>query len=110
MKATLPLQMAGVFIALLGLIWALFTWWVPSPRNAPFSVFIRDVSGLPKSNVALVGGPEGDKKFPDASGMVIVPAKWDQSIVSVCEQGSWREIMKVKLERSEIISTTITVP
>jgi hypothetical protein len=96
-------------LALLALGWAVISWLVPPPRNTPFTVFIRNAAGSPRTNVAIFG-PDGDKRFPDSSGLVAVPGCWDKSIVSVRDQGTWAELTSVKLVRIESDTVTITIP
>ena len=103
------LEVTAVVLGLLGLIWAVFAWAVAAPRNTPFNVFLKDEKGLPGTDLILVG-PDGDKRLPDASGMVHVPSTWNGSVVSVRKQSSWTEILTVTVVRSHGGTTTITVP
>jgi len=103
------LEIIAVVLALLGLIWAVYAWFVAPPRNTLFNVFIKDEKGLPRTDLILVG-PNGEKLLPDASGMIPVPNNWNRFIVSVREKTTWTEILTVTLVRLESGVTTITVP
>lgn len=94
----------------LGLIWAVIAWGITPPSRTSFTVFVKDVAGLPRNDVVLVG-MDGDRKLlPDASGMVPVPTSWNGTIVSIRNDKSWAEIMTIRLVRAEGGTTTIIVP
>lgn len=54
-------------------------------------------------------GPDGGKLVPDAAGVLLVPVKWEGSIVSVRDAETWLEIHTAVMERVDNAITPLVV-
>lgn len=108
-KPSNRLAVGGFVLALVGAIWAIVIWVIPSPASSDGErlLFVCDTKGTPQQ-IALIGR-DGAAVFSDQQGLARVPKNWIGRSVSIRNPSDWRELVDVKLVADEDGRVRITL-